>query len=330
MIRRRSVAALACLMAVLLGRSPPAPAQPAQAPPLIGVLSLEHGDGRHPEVEAFLAGLLALGWRDGESLAIAYRWAGYDEEKLPAMAAELAALRVRLLVALAPPAVQAARAAAPGIPIVMRTTVDPIAAGFTTSMAHPDRNVTGLSSTSGALYAKRLELLQELLPGLGRLAVLHNPDSRTGADYLAGLRAAADSRAVALLELGARRPEDLPTAFLAATREGAQALIPLRDPLIVRERQAIARLAVESRLPAIYDDREFVEAGGLVSYGANLAAMHQRAAYFVDRLLKGAKPAELPIEEPTRFELVLNRRAARAIGLEFAPTILARADEVIE
>jgi putative ABC transport system substrate-binding protein len=324
MIRGLAVVALGLLSLLL-----PGSADAVAKVPVIGFLSLAPAE-HDMQAEAFRQGLLELSYVDGQNVTIEYCYADGREDRLPRLAEELVARRVDVIVALSPPALSAAMNATRTIPIVMRTTIDPVKAGVVASLAHPGGNVTGLSSVSGSLYSKRVELLKELLPGLSRLAVLWNKDSRFGTDYLPEVEAAARSLGIVLQPLDVRGPGDFADAFRAAIREHAQAVIPLRDPLIVFNRSRIADLALESGLPTIYDDREFVDTGGLISYGARLADLHRRAAYFVDKILRGAKPADLPVEQPTTFELIINLKTARALGLTVPPALLVRADEVIE
>jgi putative ABC transport system substrate-binding protein len=330
-VRRRAFLALLC-GAAALGAAADATAQARGAPPRVGVLAPEAADRPHPETDALVEGLRALGYVDGKTVALVMRWAG-GEDALPRLAAELAALEVAVIVAPAPPAARAAAAATRTIPIVMRATTDPVSAGFTASLARPSRNITGVSSVSAALYPKRLELLKELVPGLAQVVVLWNPQGTGGPDRrhdLAQVQAAATLLGLTLRPITVEHGDDIAPALAAAVQAGAQALLPLRDPTIVGNDRRIAELARDSRLPAIYDDRAFVETGGLASYGPNLAALHRRLAVYVDRILKGARPADLPIEQPTEFELVINQRTATAMGFTVPPALLARADAVIE
>jgi putative ABC transport system substrate-binding protein len=235
-----------------------------------------------------------------------------------------------MIVAMQPPALVAAAAATKNIPIVMRSTSDPVQVGFVESLGQPGGNVTGVTSYSGNLYGKRLELLKELVPGLSRVAVLSNPGSGACRGCLEETRLGAGRLGLKLLLLQARNAQELSAAFAEARRAKAQAIIPLRDPLVVGARLQIAELAIKNRLPAIYDDRVFVEAGGLLSYGASVMELHRRMAYFVDRILRGSKPFELPVEGPSRFEMVVNAKAARSIKLELPRSIVLLANEVLD
>jgi len=303
-------------------------AQQPKKIPRIGWLQLHaHSESRHA---AFLQGLRELGYVEGQNLVIERRAAGGKEDRLPALAAELIRLRVDVLVALEPPAVIAVKNSTTTIPIVMRSTDDPVEREWVASLARPGGNITGVTSFSMALIGKRMELLREMLPNLSRVAVLWNPDEPATAPSFHKITAAARALGMQVQSLETRSATDFETAFNAAVKARAGALFPLRSPLIVEERKHIAELALKRKLPAIYDDREFVEAGGLMSYGTNLADSYRRAATYVDKILKGAKPSDLPVEQPTRFELVINMKTAKALGLTIPQTILVRADRVIE
>jgi len=305
-------------------------AQQAKKTPRIGYLSIGSGGGQRGEArEAFRQGLRELGYIVGQNIVIEWRFAHRKRDRLPALAAELVRLKVDVIVALSPPTARAAKDATTTIPIVMRSSSDPVRSGFVASLARPGGNITGLWSMYGELTGKRLELLKEVVPGLSRVAVLWKPGRRRGGVRLKKVEVAARALGVQIQSLEARDPGEFQGAFEAATRERAGALITLRNPVIVRHRKRIASLALESRLPAIYDDRAFVEVGGLMSYGTNLAALHRRAATFVHKILKCAKPADLPIEQAREFELVINLKTAKQIGLTIPPEVLFRADKVI-
>ena len=302
-------------------------AQPAKIP-RIGWLQLHaHSESRHA---AFLQGLRELGYVEGQNIVIERRAAGGKEDRLPLLAAELVRIRIDVLVALEPPAVIAAMNSTTTIPIVMRSTDDPVERGWVASLARPKGNVTGVTSYSMSLIGKRMELLREMLPKLSRVAVVWDPDESATAPNFSKITAAAQTLGVQVTSLETRSAKDFESAFDAAIRARAGALFPLRSPLIVEERKHIVELALKRKLPAIYDDREFTEAGGLMSYGTNLADSYRRAAAYVDKILKGAKPADLPVEQPTRFELVINMKTAKALGLTIPQSILVRADRVIE
>ncbi|HEY2990634.1 MAG TPA: ABC transporter substrate-binding protein [Candidatus Binatia bacterium] len=314
---------------LLLALNSPAEAQQPTKIPRIGYLSV--GDKLGPRGEQFLQGLREVGYRDGKNIVIEYRGdPDRRESRLPDLAGDLVRLKVDVIVALDPPSAGAAKNATKTIPIVIRTTDDPVRDGLVASLARPGGNITGLYSISAELIGKRLEVLKETVSGLSRVAVLWNPGAKTYAHNFQETEAAARSLGLRLQSLEVRAPKDFENAFRAATKERSQALFPLRNPMIVNERKRIAELASKFRLPGIYDEREFVESGGLMSYGTNLADLYHRAATYVDKILKGAKPADLPVEQPTKFELVINLKTAKALGLTIPPSVLARADQLID
>jgi putative ABC transport system substrate-binding protein len=279
-----------------------------------------------PLVEAFREGLRELGYVEGKNIIIEYRYAEGRREQLPGFAADLVRLNVDVIVTGGRPSTRAAQQATSTIPIVMAASGNPVANGFVASLARPGGNITGLTTIRGDLTGKRLELLKETASKISRVAVLWGPPA---ASNFKMTEAAAQLLRLELQSLELHIPGDLEGAFQAATKEGAQALVTLRNPAIFNERKRIAELAIKNRLPAIYDDREFVEAGGLMSYGTNQADLYRRAAVYVDKILKGAKPADLPVEQPTKFELVVNLKTAKQMGLTIPPNVLARADKVI-
>ena len=280
--------------------------------------------------EAFREGLRELGYVEGQNVVVEQRNVESKLDRLPDLAAELVHLKVNVIVALEPPAVRAAQRATKTIPIVMRSTDDPVEAGFVSSLARPGGNITGATSISTELTGKRLELLKEVIPRLSRVGVLWDPDFPGGKVIFKDAEASARQLGLRLQSVEARRAGEFESAFRGATKQHAQAVITLRNPLIVNEKKRIADLAQKSRLPVIYDERDFVEGGGLMSYGTNLIDLYRRAATYVDKILKGAKPADLPVEQPTKFELIINLKAAKQIGLTIPPNVLARADKVIK
>ena len=300
-------------------------AQQAGKIPRIGYLNLGNFRENAPP-KAFLQGLRELGYVDGKNIMIEYRGADRREDQLPELAAELVRLKVDVIVALSPPAARAVKNATRIIPIVMRATGDPVKAGFVESLARPGHNITGVTSISSDLYGKRLELLKEVIPALSLVAVLHNPDR---SDYKK-MQSAADALSLKLQSLEVRKSNDFADAFSTAARAHAQALITIRTPLINGQRNQVAELAIKGRLPAIYDEVQYVEAGGLMSYGTHLGDLERHAAVFVDKILKGRKPADLPVEQPTKFEFVVNLKTAKQIGVTIPPNVLARADRVIK
>ena len=283
--------------------------------------------------EAFLQGLRDLGYVEGRNVVIEYRYAEGKLERLPALAAELVALKVDVIVAAGTLAALAAKQATRTLPIVFAAAADPVTDGLVTSLARPGGNVTGLSNLAPELVGKRLELLKQAVPGVSRVAVLWQPGGlgeRTEKDMLKGADVAARALGVRLQFVEARGPADFDRAFSDMTRARAGALTVLGSPMFFTERRRLVDLAAKNRLPAVYTLREFVDAGGLMSYGPNIADLFRRAATYVDKILKGAKPADLPVEQPTKFELVINLKTAKALGLTIPPSLLGRADEVVQ
>ena len=318
--------AVALLSLALLAAPLAAQVQPAGAMPQIGFFAVSPSD----HDEAFWKDLSDLGYIEGENIAIVRRFAGTRLDRFPQLARELVRLKLDVIVALDPPLVGAARKATRTIPIVMRSSVDPAEAGLVASLAHPGGNVTGLYSIAEELIGKRLELVTEMMPGISRIAILWDPGSPGSRRRLSEAVVAARSLGVQLQVFTVRRPDDFDAALEAATGASASALLTLRSPLIVAHRRRIAELAAAYRLPAISDDPEFVEAGTLMAYGPSLSAAYRHAATYVDQIVKGARPADLPIEPITKFDLVINLKTATALGLAIPPSVLARADEVIE
>ncbi len=316
------------LATLVLSAVPLAEAQQPGKVPRIGWLSFTYGAS--PRTDAFSQGLRELGYVEEKNIILEHRSAEGREDRLPSLASELVRLKVDIIVALEPPAAYAAKNATRTIPIVIRSSGDPVEEGFVTSIARPGGNITGLYSIAEELTGKRLELLKEVIPRVARVAVLWNPGLSVSGHWMKEAEVAARSLRVTLHPLEVREPKDFQGAFRSALKERAGALITLRNPLIVSERKMIADLALKNRLPAIYDDREFVEVGGLMSYGTNLADLYRRAATYVDKILKGAKPADLPVEQPMKFELVINLKTAKQIGVTIPPNVLARADKVIK
>ncbi len=280
--------------------------------------------------EGFFQGMRELGYIEGQNILVEGRFYGDHTERLPALAAELVRLKVDVIVAGAAPAPEAAQRATSTIPIVMAIHGDPVGSGLVASLAKPGKNVTGVSTLGPELVGKRLQLLKEVIPGISRVAVLSNPTDTAQALLLREAQVAARSLKVRLQVLEARAPSDFAGAFSAMTKERARGVIILASSMFYAERIRIAELAARSRLPAIYGVKEYAEAGGLMAYGVNLGESFRRSATYVDKILKGAKPADLPVEQPTKFELVINLKAAKALGLTIPPSLLQRADEVIQ
>jgi ABC-type uncharacterized transport system substrate-binding protein len=287
----------------------------------------------NPLREAFLQGLRDLGYVEGRNVVIEYRFDEGKLERLPALAAELVALEVDVILAVNTAAAVAAKQATRTLPIVFAATRDAVGSGLVTNLARPGGNVTGLALLAPELVGKRLEQLKQAVPGLTRVAALWQPGSQvegTDRDMLKGAEAAARALGVRLQIVEARGPADLNRAFSDITRARAGALIVLGGSMFSNERSRLVGLAATNRLPAVYPLTEYVDAGGLMSYGPNLADLYRRAATYVDKILKGAKPGELPIEQPTKFQLVINLKTAKALGLTIPQSVLLRADQVIE
>jgi ABC-type uncharacterized transport system substrate-binding protein len=280
--------------------------------------------------EDFLQGMRDLGYVEGRNLMIEGRWYGERTERLPTLAAELVRLKVDVIVAGAAPAPEAAQRATSTIPIVMASHVDPVGAGLVVSLARPGKNVTGLSSLAPELVGKQLQLLKEVVPGMSRVTVLWNPTVSTQALVLREADVAARSLNVQLQVLEARSPGDFASAFTTMTKTKAGALVTLASSMFFAERSRIVDQAAQSRLPAIYHAKEYAEAGGLMTYGPDLHERWRRAATYVDAIFRGTNPGDLPVEQPTKFELVINLKAAKALGLTIPASVLARADHIIE
>ncbi len=310
------------------------PASDAQQPGKvhrIGYLSGTGATAALPVLEAFRQGLREQGYVEGKNIVIEYRWADGRLERLPDLAAELVRLKVDVIFAVTPPPVLAARGATQIIPIISAMLSDPVESGLVASLARPGGNITGLTSTAGpGMVGKRLELLKEAVPKVSRVAILSNPTTPAQPRLLSEAKVAARSLRVRLHLTEARSPDEFDGAFAAMARERAGALLVLADPMSFLHRTRLADLAKERRLPTMHDLREYVEAGGLMSYGVDLTDNWRRAAVYVDKILKGAKPADLPIQQPTNFELVINLRTAKALGLTIPQIILFRATDMIQ
>jgi putative ABC transport system substrate-binding protein len=322
-------------MAMLTGGIVVAPfaaeAQQAAQAARIGYLAANLAASPHLQ-EAFLLGLRDLGYAQGRNLVIEYRSAEGKLERFPALAAELVALKVDVIVAASTPPALAAKHATRTIPVVFAAAADAVASGLVTNLARPGGNVTGLSFLAPELVGKCLEQLKQAVPGVSRIAVLSHPGAlgeRTERDMLKGAEVTARGLAVRLQFLEARGPDDFDKAFSEMTRGRADALTVLTSIMLFDERRRLVDLAAKKRLPAVYPWREGVDAGGLMAYGANLPDLYRRAATYVDRILKGTKPGDLPVEQPTKFELVINLKTAKALGLTIPQSLLQRTDEVI-
>ena len=304
-------------------------AQQSAKLPTIGFLGTSTPLAMSQWIATFVQRLHELGWLEGRTVAIEYRWAEGRSERFAEIAAEFVRLKVDVIVTYASPPVIAAKEATAVIPIVSAVMGDPVGTGLVASLARPGGNVTGLSNQTADTAGKRLELLREVIPQLRRLAVLANVSNPVSVVEMGEVQAAAKALGLDVVTLEIRRGEDIAPAF--ETLKGrAQALYVAGDPLMITNRVRINTLALGARLPTTYNQREFVEAGGLMSYGPNFPDLFRRAGDYVDKILRGTKPADIPVEQPTKFDLVINLTTAKALGLELPPTLLARADEVIE
>ena len=297
----------------------------------IAYLALLPGEDRISFMARFMRRLAELGYNDGQNLRLVYRSAEGQPDILPRRASELVAMKPDVLVTgFGTVAARAGKAAANGIPVVFMAVGDPVGAGIVESLARPGANVTGLSDLAANIQGHRFQLLREIVPGASLVAVVLNPGTPYAALAYKELEAAANVAKVDLRAFEVRSPQEIAPQMEATKAAGADALAILEDPLTLNQRSEIAGLASHLRLPAVYGYREFAEAGGLMSYGTDHGGQWRRGAEMVDLVLKGAKPADIPVEQPTKFELVINLKAAKAIGLEIPPSLLARADEVIE
>jgi putative ABC transport system substrate-binding protein len=328
----RRNAGLALLGLLALGAAPlAAEAQQAGKVYRIGYLSAPTRASVENGLQAFLRALRELGWVEGQNLIIEYRWAEGKVERLPDLAAELVRRKVDLIVAPAGSAALAAKNATSSIPIVMIFPSDPVEMGLVASLSRPGGNITGTTFTPGPeIFGKQLQILKEAIPHVSRVAILWNPADPSFALQMRELEGAARSLRIRLQHVEARGPEEFASAFAAMARERADALLVNGTSTFLAHRATLAELAVKGRLPTMYSFRENVEAGGLMAYAVNMADFVGRAAVYVDKILKGAKPADLPVEQPTKFELVINLKTAKALGLTIPQSLLLRADEVIQ
>jgi putative tryptophan/tyrosine transport system substrate-binding protein len=328
---RRIGLAVALAVGLTLAPLGTAAAQPREKMPRVGYLTAgSHSDqGRQRRFEAFRQGLRDLGYVEGQNIAIESRWAEGKSDRYSILAADLVRLEMDVIVAVGGAASKAAQQATKTIPIVMSLVNDPLGSGLVPSLARPGGNVTGISLMAPDLVGKQLEVLREMVPKVSRMALLRNPANPASEPQLREAEAAALALGVRLQTLEARVPQEIDRAFAAMTRERAGALVVLTDSIFTNQRRQIAELAAERRLPAVYGNSEHAEAGGLVAYSANFLDLERRAATFVDKILKGAKPGDLPVEQPTKLELIINLKTAKALGLTIPQSILVRADEII-
>ena len=315
---------------VLLALGVIAEAQQPKKIPRIGYLAATSLSVNAARIEAFKQGLRELGYVEGKNIVIEWRSAEGKLDRLPAFAAELVHLKVDVIVTAGQSSTRPANEATRTIPIVMAQDPDPVGAGFIASLARPGGNITGLSSLSPEISGKRLELLKETVPRLSRVVVLGTSTTPSNAQALRETELAAGALTVKLQYLDVRGSKDIETAFRAASKERAEAVLVLGGPVLSSQRAQVVELAGNSHLPAIYGQPETVEAGGLMSYSVSYTDLYRRAATYVDKILKGAKPADLPVEQPMKFELVINLKAAKQIGLTIPPNVLLRADKVIK
>jgi putative ABC transport system substrate-binding protein len=317
------------LGALLLAPTVSAQAQQQRKIPRIGYLSPGFSSNTPHRIEAFVQGLRELGYIEGQNIIIEHRFAERKQDRYPVLAAELERLKVAVIVTHGSTGTRAVKEATSTIPIVMANDPDPVGSGFVTSLARPGGNITGLSALAPELSGKRLELLKETVPALARVAVFGTPNHPGNAQNLRETKIVAEAFRISLQYLEVLSPKDIETAFQALSKERSDAVIALGSFVQVNQRTQIAALAIKSHLPAMYPQSEFVEAGGLMSYGVNRNDMARRAATYVDKRLNGTKPAGLPVEQATKFEFIVNLKAANQIGLKIPPNVLARADRVI-
>ena len=332
MNRRDFLVAVVALLALVVAAAPlAAEAQQAGKVYRIGYLSAPSRASVEQVLQAFLRKLRELGWVEGHNLIIEYRWAEGNVERLPDLAAELVRRNVDVIVAPAGSAALAAKNATSSIPIVMIFPSDPVEMGLVASLSRPGGNVIGTTFTPGPeIFGKQLQILKEAVPHASRVAVLSNPADASFALQVREVEATARSLGIRLQHVEARGPEEFESAFAAMARERADALLVNGTSTFLAHRVRLAELAVKGRLPTMHSFRESVEAGGLMAYAVNMADFVGRAAVYVDKILKGAKPADLPVEQPTKFELVINLKAAKALGISVPQSLLLRADEVIQ
>jgi len=320
---------LPIIMVLVTGAAIAEAQQPTKIPS-IGYLTTPLLSANAARVEAFRQGLRELGYVEGKNIVIEWRSAEGKLDRAPALAGELVRLKLDVIVTGGPQSTRAAKEATITIPIVMAFDNDPVGNGFVASLARPGGNITGLSTLYPEISGKQLELLKEIVPRLSRLAVFGNSTHPGNAQALKETELAAGALAVQPQYVDVRDPKDIETAFRAASKGRADAVLVLENAVLTSHRKQLVELAVKSRLPAIYPQTEYMEAGGLIYYGTNTPDLFRRAATYVDKILKGAKPADLPVEQPTKFEFIINLKAAKQIGLTIPPNVLARADKVIK
>ena len=324
---RRATTLCMVIGVVLIAGAAPSPAQSRIY--RIGALETRSSTLNAANVAAFRQGLRELGYREGQDYEYVYRSSDGHDDRFPGLASELARMNVDVIVTRGTPAALAAKNVRPIVPVVMAASADPVGTGIVTSLAHPGGNVTGLSSALTEAYGKRVELLKDLVPGLARIAAIFNMGNPVIPPQWEIVATTARSLGLEAQLLDVRRPEDLPAAFDRAVRGNAQALVVGLDGVTQANLRPIAEFATRQRLPSVYAEKAYAKVGGLIGYGASDVEMYRRAAVFVDKILKGARPGDLPVEEPNEFELVINLRTAAAIGLGIPQTLMMRANELI-
>jgi len=324
--------ALGVFVALLLAFSFPAEAQQTKEKPLIGVLVAGSPSSMESRIKAFQKRLLELGYMEGRNIVVEYHYASGNYDRITALTADLVRSKADVIVTWALPVTQVVKDATTTIPVVMAGGGNPVHAGLVASLAKPDGNITGLATIPNELTGKRLELLKETFPKISRVAVVLNPEGegRVPSQAYEQLKRLAPSLKVTIESFNVRNPNEIDKAFAAITESRADGLLLESDPVFNINRANIVKLTVKNKLPAIYPERRWVEDGGLMAYGTDLIEVARRAAIFVDKILKGAKPADLPIEQPTKFELVINLKTAKQIGVTIPPEVLARATRLIK
>jgi putative ABC transport system substrate-binding protein len=320
---------ISCLSAMLFAFCSPAEAQQPSRVPRIGFVDSGSPKITGHRADAFARGLKELGYIEGRSITIQYLWAEGNLERFPAFIKEVVDAKVDVIVSSATPAIRAAQEKTSTIPIVMAGVTDPVGNGFVASLARPGKNITGLTHVAPDLTGKRLELIKEVMPRLSRVGVIWNPNQPGQEIAFKEMQAAARAWKLNVNSMEARNRGEIEKVLSGSAKDQSQALLELPDPLLFVNRELIAVLAAKRRLPTMYSFSEYVEAGGLMSYGTSFPGLFHRAATYVDKILKGAKPADLPVEQPTKFELVINLKTAKQIGLTIPPNVLVRANRVI-
>jgi putative ABC transport system substrate-binding protein len=329
LVNGHKLVAILALGVMLLALTCIAEAQQSAKIPRIGYLGAASSTANLARVQAFRRGLREVGYIEGKDIIVEYRYADEKYDRLPSLVAELVGLKVGIIVSGGSSVTRPAKEATATIPIVMTNDSDPVGDGFVAALARPGLNITGLSNFAPELSGKRLEILKEVVPTLSRVAVLWTSNDAGTKASLEEVESAAGALKVKVQYLDVQAPKDIETAFRAASKERAEGVLVLAGAILVSRRTQIAAFAIKNRLPAIYHRSEFAEDGGLMYYGVNLPDLSRRAAVYVDKILKGAKPADLPVEQPKKFDFIINLEAAKQIGLTIPPNVLVRADKVI-